>query len=64
MGSTADNVVFLVKYTAFLRMNEYITRSPARNPRRVEATKVVVTPMARVTPVDRVAAVGAVKDWQ
>ncbi len=62
MGSTTDNAVFLVKYTAFLRVNEYITRSPARN--RVDNTKVVVTPMATVTPVDRVVAVGAVKDWQ
>ncbi len=62
MGFTTDNAVFLVKYTAFLRMNKYITRSPARN--RVDTMKVVVTPMAAVTPVDRVVAVRAVKDWQ
>ncbi len=44
-------------------MSEYITRSPARNPRIVETMNVIVTPMATVTPVDRVAAVGAVEDW-
>ncbi len=37
-------------------MNEYITKSPARNPRIVDTMK-IVTPMATVTPVDRVAAV-------
>ena len=58
MGSTTDNAVFLVKYTAFLRVNKYITRNPARNPRIVDTMKVIVTPMATVTPIDRMAAVG------
>ncbi len=51
-----------VDFTAFLRVNEYITRSPARNRRIVDTMKVIVTLMATFTPVDRVAAVGAVKD--
>ncbi len=58
MGPTT--VVF-VEYTAFLRMSEYITRSPARNPRIVDTMNVIV--MATATPVDGVAAVGAVEDW-
>ncbi len=61
MGSTTDNVVFLVKYAAFLRVNEYITKSPAKNPRIVDTIKVIVTPMARVTPLDSVVAVRAVR---
>ncbi len=38
-------------------MSEYITRSPARNPKIVDTMNVIVTPMATV---DRVA---AVEDW-
>ncbi len=63
MGPTTDNVVVFVEYTPFLRMSEYITRSPARNPRIVETMNVIVTLVATATPVDRVAAVGAVEDW-
>ena len=54
MGSTTGSV----EYSAFLRVDEYITRSPARNPRIVDTMKVIVTPMATVTPIDRMAAVG------
>ncbi len=57
MGPTTDNVVVFVEYTAFLRMSEYITMSPARNPKIVDTMNVIVTPMATV---DRVA---AVEDW-
>ncbi len=39
-----DDAEGSVEFTAFLRVNEYITRSPARNPRIVDTMKVIVTP--------------------
>ncbi len=41
------------KYTAFLREQRCITRSPVRNPMTVKATAVTTTLIERISPVNR-----------